>query len=257
MSSEIIAAKMENIKTIFQSAQDNATKQNDIGELIKQLETIDSEFLSVGYEATSMELALKDFQSDESMKSWNTFVTLSKNHAPQVYVGLGWAIAKEKHVDKLFLDALNPEMRFRVWDGCGYFDGIFRQRQVIKNQSRLEYILENDFHSYDQGLGRSLWYICKGDENKIQEMVEAFATERHADLWRGIGIACSYVGGCEESALKKLIVSAKEHSAQLGIGATLVAKSRILSNCLTKDIELNCKIFRNMSAKEAMESVGN
>lgn len=255
MSSSIIAGKMENIKAIFQSAQDLVSKHENLSGLLSKLESENSEFLSVAYEAASMEFALMDFANGNSMQAWNAFMATSETHASQVHVGLGWAVAKEKPADLSFINNLYPRMQFRVWDGCGYYDGIFRQRQVVKNQLRPDYVPEKDLNAYDQGLGRSLWYSCKGDENKIPDMIRAFAPACHPDLWRGIGIACSYVGGCDKAALKALAGSAGKHSIQLGIGAAMVAKARVLSGCVTPDIALSCNEFCNTGIRDAMEMI--
>lgn len=249
----IITFKMEYIKTIFQTAQENASMIEDMTELISLLEANEKEFLSVAYEGAAMGLALKDFAINNSYKNWSAFLEPSKKHSPQVYIGMGWAVAQEKRDISALEEKLPANMQFRIWDGCGYFDGIFRQRQTIKSQNRLEYIPEKNYKAYDEGLGRSIWYICKGDETKVPEIIKTFAAERQSDLWRGIGIACSYVGGFEENALKSLKSSAEIHSTQLGIGAAMVAESRIVSDCFTKDIELVNRVFNNLSAEEAMD----
>src|SRR5687767_13254631 len=92
-----IALKMENIKVIFQGAQENASKLQDISDLIKQLETTEKEFLSVAYEGAAMELALMDLSKGDSISVWRTFLDASEKHSPQVYIGMGWAVAKEKY----------------------------------------------------------------------------------------------------------------------------------------------------------------
>lgn len=252
-TNDFVASKMENIKNVFQDAKEYASKQEGLDELIGYLETKDPEFRSVAFEGASMELGLQDFLKNNSLKTWKTFMTRSKIHAPQVHIGLGWAIAQEKHNTSV-LNEIESNMLFRVWDGCGYYDGIFRQRQTIKSQNRLDYIPEKDFQAYDQGLGRSLWYICKGDESKIPGMIQPFPPTRHSNLWRGIGIACSYVGGCKSDKLNTLLSLSGKYRTQLGIGAALVAKSRLQSMLITKDIELACKIFCNLNLEEAMSA---
>jgi len=284
-----VADRMEIIKTIFQDAKDKALAQDDVEELIRHLSTTNPEFISVAYEGASMGLALKDFtnmkppfippkgEKPENGFSytplrgegglWNSFMNVSENHAAQMYIGLGWAVAQEKKTAPFY----SPEggnsgdassqippsggggalMQFRLWDGCGYYDGLFRQRQTIKNQIRHDYIPAAAYQMYDQGLGRSLWYLCKGDETKIPEMIRQFSSSRHPDLWRGVGIACAYVGGCGETIFKTLSSSAEKHFLQLGIGAAMAAKARILANSITKDIDHACKAWCNLSAEEA------
>jgi enediyne biosynthesis protein E3 len=252
-STGIIAEKMENIKRIFQNARETAAKHKDLHELVKLLENTDREFLSVAFEGASMEIALTDFAEDPSMKSWLSYLDLCKHHAAQIFIGLGWAVAQEKKTDLNFVNTLEPGMLFRMWDGCGYFDGILRQRQVVKNLSRLDYIPEKDVRAYDQGLGRSIWYSTKGNPSRSSEFISGFPPARQPDLWRGIGIATSYVGGFNKEMLYDLLSLSGHHKVQLGIGAAMVAKSRIQANCMTPDIETACAVFCNMTANEAME----
>lgn len=252
-----VAGKMENIKTIFQNARETAAKHRVLNELIKLLETADHEFLSVAFEGASMEIALNDFTGEPSMKNWISYLNLAHNHSAQIFIGLGWAIAQERRKELSFLKNLNPGMLFRMWDGCGYYDGILRQRQVIKSKVRLDYIPEEDFRSYAQGLGRSIWYNTKGDLAKAAEIISTFPTATQADLWRGIGIASSYVGGCSENTFQELLFLSGNNKIHLGIGAAMVAKSRIQANSITPDIEIACKTLCNMSAQDAMNITVN
>src|ERR1044071_7369080 len=73
---------------------------------------------------------------------------------------------------------------------------------------------------------------------------------RSIDLWRGVGIACSYVGGSDENILRKLFSSAQKNYVQLSIGAAMVAKSRTHANSITKDIELACNVWCNLSVQD-------
>lgn len=250
---DLIARKMENITTIFQNARETASKEKDLNELVKLLETTDHEFISIAFEGASMEIAQQDIAEDVSMQRWLEYLKLAEKHAAQIYVGLGWAIAATKQTDLSFLSKLDPSMIFRMWDGCGYFDGKLRQRQVLKGLARLEYIPLEYLKPYDQGLGRSVWYTCIGDPLKVSEMIKNFPAARQTDLWRGIGIACSYVGGCTEITLKTLMNLAGNDKMQLCVGSAMVAKSRIEAGSDTKNLEIACDLFCNVSAKEAME----
>jgi hypothetical protein len=249
---------MENIKIIFEDAKNYATGCDDLEALIKHIENTGSEFRSVAYEGAAMSLALKDFSRKEPLRIpnneltlWNSLLKISRHHEGQVYTGLGWAVAQAKPDDLSFMNTINNKMEFRVWDGCGYYDGIFRQRQTIKNQTRQEYISENNFKPYDEGVGRSMWYNGKGDPTKVAEMIQTFSVSRQDDLWRGIGIACSYAGGCDENILKNLFSLAESNAVHLSLGAAMVAKFRSQSNTITKYIERACKIWCNLSVQDA------
>lgn len=156
VAENIIEQKMETIKSIFQNAQEQASAL-DINELIEFLQTTEKEFLPVAYEGAAMTLALNDFNESDSITKWKQLLDGSKKYSRQIYIGMGWAVAQQKKSELSFLDQLSYNMQFRLWDGCGYYDGIFRQRQSIKGQRRSENIQPKYFQAYDEGLGRSIW----------------------------------------------------------------------------------------------------
>ena len=248
-----VAHQMERIVNIFQHAQQIASVEEDITLLIEQLENTDLEFRSIAYEGASTGFALKDLSQGATLRHWRPFMEgPGADHATQVHVGLGWALAQQRLPASSFTKTLHPLLAFRVLDGCGYYDGIFRSRQTINNQNRSVEIQEKYFHSYDLGVGRSLWYRCQGEYAKIPAIVATFSPERHPDLWLGIGIACSYVGGFEEITLKELASSAANHRLQLAKGAALAARTRIQAKSLTQFAEMACRVWCNCSATEAM-----
>jgi hypothetical protein len=252
-SNNIISGKMEKIASIFQNARETASGEKDLDKLVKVLASVDPEFVSIAFEGASMEIAQQSFSSESTLEKWFLYLKAAEAHAAQIYIGLGWAIAAEKKTDLSCLADADQSMLFRMWDGAGYFDGKLRQRQVVKGLARMDYIPGYAFRSYDQGLGRSLWYSTKGDPLKTAEIISTFPPARQVDLWRGIGIACSYVGGCDETILKMIATLSADNKLQLGIGAAMVAKSRSQAASMTKDLEKACTFFANMSAGEAME----
>jgi hypothetical protein len=247
-----ISFRIEKIKTIFQTAKDISSTEKDLKQLIDHLETTELEFRSIAYEGASMAIALKDFEKDDTLNTWHTFNEKASDHAAQTHAGLGWAIAQQNSSPLPFLESLAPLLRFRVLDGCGYYDGIFRQRQSIKAQKFPEELTDTMLKAYDQGIGRSLWYASKGDVKKLEELISGFAPIRHSSLWIGIGVACAYVGGCDESLLNTLLLSSQTYQAQLATGAALAARARVQANAITKDIELACRIWCHSSVQEAM-----
>ncbi|MEO7989886.1 MAG: DUF1702 family protein [Chryseolinea sp.] len=245
-----IEQKLEKIQNVFQQALYISTEKGDLV-IQEHLKNIDQEFRAVAFEGVAMGLAVKDL-SEGHLQQWRSFMRASdQSYVPHIHIGLGWAIAKRKLPSLFFLDTVNPLMLYRVLDGCGCYDGIFKQIQTIQNKVVPDYIEEKNIDAYDQGIGRSLWSVCKGDHEKISNLIQGFSPSRQADLWRGVGIACSFVGGCSESTLNALFFSASDHSLQLALGAAIVAKSRILTNSVTKDSEMTCSIWCNLSVLQA------
>jgi len=231
-------ANTERIQEIFLDTQLFYATHNNMPALIEYLEKVESDFSSIAYESASMLIALKDIEAGNFPAGWLSFAEgPALPHKAQVYVGLGWAIAK---LNLPFLDTLkgfDEKMYFRIADGCGYYDGSFRKRQTVLSQQLPGYLPAEALPIYDQGVGRSIWYTAKTDILKIQSMIETFPVNRQPGLWRGIGIAVAYVGGCTESELKTLWQGAGINGNQLAIGAALAAKSRMQAHTITGDTE--------------------
>jgi hypothetical protein len=153
----------------------------------------------------------------------------------QVYVGLGWAIAKFNFPFLTVVEKLDTRFYFRIADGCGYYDGSFKHRRTIIHKELPLYLPIAAMPMYDQGLGRSIWYTEKADIHKIYNKIETFAAGRHADMWRGVGIAVAYVGGCDDADLKILLQHAATNGFQLACGAALATRSRTMANTMTED----------------------
>ena len=247
-----ISIRVEKIKTIFQKSKEEVSIQKNLELLIQHLEQIPSEFRSFAYEGASMGIALNDITKNKSLDEWNLFLEKSKAHSAQIHAGLGWAIAKQNISVTPILEKLSPLERFRVLDGQGYYDGIFKQRISFRDQITPIGFNKNMLQAYYQGIGRSLWYTNNCSVNKIQEIILSFPLEHRAALWVGIGVACAYVGGADENLLKSISIASESYQKQLAIGATLAARSRIQANSLTDDVELACKIWCNSSAQQSM-----
>jgi hypothetical protein len=246
-----ISVKIENIKSIFQSSKDFCSSPKQLDVYIEQLELTEPEFRSIAYEGASMAIALTDFEKQGSLNTWHTFHTKAQAHSAQIHAGLGWAIAQQNYTTISSIDTLDPILGYRVLDGCGYYDGIFRQRSAIKGQKIPEQINVEMMQGYDQGLGRSIWYISKGNIARLSELLSLFSSTRHAAFWVGIGVACSYVGGCDKDLLKSLITLARDYQKELATGILLAARARVMTNSTTNDIELACSTLCRMSAQEA------
>lgn len=240
--------KAEKIKSVFINTQLFSATNPKPEELSEYLETLETEFRSIGYESASMDIAIKDFEANSFPLQWILFANgKASAHLAQVYVGLGWAIAKLNIPFLAAAKKVNVQFHFRIADGCGYYDGSFRYRRTVVLGELPAYLPLEALPMYDQGIGRSIWYTEKADIHKIAAKIEGFAKSRHSDLWRGIGIAVAFVGGCSEEELKKLMHIAAGHGLQLAYGAALAAKSRLMANTMTSDTELCTRLWFNIT----------
>lgn len=247
---EEVSENLEKIKCIFFSTQLFYATNGSMKLLLEYLEEIPATYRSIGYESASMAIALKGFEKDNDTTEWQIFANgPARAHQAQLYIGLGWAIAKLNLPFLSIVEKLNPLLHFRVADGCGYYDGSFRQRQSVMNRQLPVYLPNAVLPLYDQGLGRSLLYTCNADINKIKKTIETFSAKRHAALWRGTGIAVGYVGGCTDKVLKNIFDYAGEHGVQLACGAALAAKSRIDANSMTTDTDRSSRLWFTLAGE--------
>ena len=245
---EEILQKIEEIKSVFINTQLFCGNNNCMNSLQEYLEQIPVTFRSIGYECASMTIALKGFDQNSVSPAWRAYACgPARLHQAQVYVGLGWAIAKLTLPFLEVVKDLDPFLHSRVADGCGYYDASFRQRQTVKEQQLPGYLPAAALPMYDQGLGRSFWYSCRADIEIIKSKIADFAADRQASLWRGAGIAIAYVGGCDEKYLKIIFDAAGKHAVQLACGAALAAKSRREANTLTSDTDLCSRLWFDLA----------
>jgi len=220
-----IAERIDRIVATFKAARTVAERVGYCPELIAYLESKDLYFRSVAYEGAAMAFAYLDLKDEDSQMT--RFNALDQNegrrHEVHLQIGNGWA--SEEIGDEPLIIA-SPSYTEAMYDGMGYYRGLFRRRLTIQSQSVPGHVEAHNMRGFDRGVGRSMWYLSKGDLNVLLNMVRAFPAERQANLWRGIGIAASFVGGCTDSQLMALWTAAGQFQRELSDGARRVVISR-------------------------------
>ena len=245
---------MEYIQQVFLGVQRYMQHEHEEEALIAFLDAEPAEFRSVAYESASFEIGLQDLSFGNELNKWKNFYNrAAEAHTFHMDIGLGWAFAKKEMLPGSFLESLSPARRRMVFDGLGYYHGLFNGRRTVKNQMVPDGVHAQALHGFDQGLGRRLWYISKGNPAQVIQLIQAFPLSRHTDLWRGLGIACGYVGGNDKTALEQLLNDAT-CKAQLCTGLRFAAISRVASNSITHDIELACEIICGKSLHDLISA---
>ncbi len=250
-----VSERMDYIQKLFLSVGTHIQKTSSLDEVIALLETEPPEYRSVAYESASFEIALEELKSQQHLERWKEFRELSaRQHTFHMDIGLGWAFAKTSLNPDPYLINLQSLVKLMVFDGLGYYYGLFKGRSTLKNKEipEIEY---DSIHGFDQGLGRRLWYMAKGDVNAVNELIEKFPAARHSDLFRGIGIACGYVGGNEKGDLEYLFQISGEYKKQLQLGVVLAAISRIASETISENSNMACCVICNKTTDELKMSI--
>lgn len=172
-------------------------------------------------------------------------------HVYMVYVGLGWALAVLHRRLARPLARLDPLLGWLAVDGYGFYHGYFHWPRAIRAQARPRHLTGYACRVFDQGLGRSLWFVEGMDIAHIGTTIASFPMARHADLWSGVGLACAYAGGVERAALEALHDVAGPYHAPLAQGVVFAAKTRQRAGNLVPHTELACTVLCAMSATSA------
>ena len=135
-----------------------------------------SQFISVYYEAAAAYLAKQDLLSGSlTFPKWSEFKNKhDKIHGSQLHVGLGWAMAEADNYVESFINSLEPSFIWRVVDGYAYYQGLFSRRDAIRNQLVPDCVSDSLVHAYSEGIGRSLWYISQGSEERLVRSINLF-----------------------------------------------------------------------------------
>jgi hypothetical protein len=220
-----VAENIETIVSTFQKGRSLSQQELGLEELISKLNQFELRYRSVAFEGASMGVALQS-----PIETWKVYTEATEKHDTQVHIGLGWAIA-EKEVDLAStLSEIEPGLQVKVLDGYGYWHGLFRRRLTIRTQTVPENITPEFQVGYDQGVGRAIWYVSKGEIAKVLNIINHFSEERKANLWQGIGVASTYVGGCSEELIAELKSASGEFKTNLEKGVEAAEGSMRLAN---------------------------
>ena len=206
------------------------------------------------YEGAAMGLALLDCLVPWNRQRLQAFLDgPGAAHVYMVHVGAGWALARlRRRIDRL-LPRLDPLLGWLAVDGYGFHEGYFHWPQFVKKQMLPRRLKGYALRVFDQGLGRSLWFVHGAHVDRIQSTVNAFTVTRQADLWSGVGLACAYAGGGDRAAIEALRTAAGRFWPQLAQGVTFAAKARRRAGNPALCTETACRVLCGLSSIAAAE----
>lgn len=252
-NNELLAAHFEQAESLFfqsmvLSVQTGKALELDADELATALE-----WSGVLLEGTAMGLALLDQITPWNRKRWATFVaSTGAKHIFASYAALGMALAYLKQPALEHATRLELPWRWLVIDGYGFHHGFTKSRQKqAKITAPKELVGSYAEKAFYQGLGRSLWFVHKGNITQIVKTIAAYSRQYHSDLWSGLGIACAYIGGSEAKTLRKLGTTAGSFKSALCQGVTFAAMIRNHAGNPATHTELACQTLCRMGAAQA------
>lgn len=165
-------------------------------------------------------------------------------HVYMVHIGAGEALARMRRRPEPFLARLDdPVLRWLVMDGYGFHQGFFARAKYVDRQVVPAFLSPYARRVFDQGVGRSIWFSAGADVVRIAAHIAAFTPDRHADLWLGVGVACSYVGGLSRQEIECLREVCAPHLTRVAIGAAFAARGRHRAGNPQPDTDLACEVL--------------
>jgi hypothetical protein len=214
---------------------------------------IDPEMSGFAFEGAAMGFALLDTLTPWNGGRWREFLSgPGSPHTYMVHVGAGWAVARlGGRPERVAASREDPLLRWLVLDGLGFHEGYFHWPRTVERTRRPRQLVGYSRRAFDQGLGRSLWFIDGGDPSRIAQTIAHFDPQRRGDLWAGVGLAATYAGGVaggEIEHLRSLAASFLPHVAQ---GAAFAAQARVRADNRSTHTDFACEVFCGMSAVDA------
>lgn len=219
--------------------------------LVPRLNAVEPELSGFAYEGAGMGLAALDCIAPWKNRLQAFVDGPGAAHIHPVYVGVGLALARLGRQPERYLERLDPLLGWVIMDGYGFHEGFFSMRRFIQQRALPERLSSYARRIFDQGLGRAIWFSSGAVVERVASTIAPFRSERHADLWSGVGLACAYAGGVDRGDIETLVSLAGPYRSELARGAATAARGRRLAGNQAPYTELACEVFCGLSSHEA------
>jgi enediyne biosynthesis protein E3 len=251
-------AQLERSAATFAFGYNSALASERNAMLAVQLEEVEQSLRGFAYEGAGMGLALIDF-FDPWKKRFLPFVQTQGNaHIYMLYIGWGWTMGRlpRKQIKNTGKTVYDPLLSWLAYDGYGFHEGFFSWKKTILHQMRPATLPQGYARrAFDQGLGRSLWFVGCGDIAYIATSIGAFPLTRQPDLWSGVGLACTYAGGVSAENISLLCEVSAPFHIHLAQGAAFALKARQRAGNLTEHTLLASNRICGLPDRDILEIV--
>lgn len=246
-------ARLEEIGQTFVSGYLAALDDETLDDLTARLEETPLVRRGFAYEGAAMALGVLDDVWPRRPRRPSRFAAFldgpGAHHRYMLHVGYGWAAARlpwrrlRLHRERFGL------LHWLVVDGYGFHEGYFHAPRTVTEHRVPRALRGYARRAFDQGLGRSLWFINGADVERVADCVDGFPAERWSDLWSGVGLAVTYAGGALPDEMRWLRTRAGVHGADVAQGAAFAAGARDLARTPAPHTEAAAQAICGASAE--------
>jgi hypothetical protein len=231
---EEVRSRLEEVGSCFVRGYHAALEEDRPEPLAARIEAgVEREFHGFAYEGAGMALALRDALSPIRKDRLARFLAGPGDaHAYIIHVGSGWILGRlPLSPARLLCRLADPVLRWLALDGYGFHEGFFHWPRSVGRGQVPGKLRGYERRGFDQGLGRSLWFVEGADVRRLPDTIRSFARER--------------------PEIEKLLRAAGPHAPQLAQGVAFAAKARERAGSMAPGTELACEVICGMSAARA------
>lgn len=200
------------------------------------------ELRGFAFEGAGMALALLDSIFPWRRRFRALLMGPGRSHRYMLHVGAGWARARLRRRAAPWVEN-DPLLGWLAVDGFGFHQGYFHPDTFVTAGRRPARIGVYAARAFDQGLGRSLWFVFGADLVAASRAIARLVPERHSDLWSGLGLAAAYAGSGSRPAHEALRRAAGAFLPDVAQGVAFATAARIEADNLTENTRTACQLF--------------
>lgn len=248
---EDVRRRLKAVGDAFLAGYRAALEEEDPEVLAARVARIEPELWGFAHEGVGLALCLLD-----SLLPWrrrfDTFLRGPGASQPyMLHVGAGWVLARLPVSPDRFLARFDPLLRWMALDGFGFHEAFFHWRRTVERRRLPARLPAHGRRQFDVGVGRRLWLSPEVEAGRLPAIIAGFPEDRQADLWVGVGEACTFAGVRGPEVIAGVLRPAGRFAPQLAQGAAFGAKVRARAGNPAPHTELACRLFCRMSAAEA------
>lgn len=249
--SDTVRQRLEGVAGRFVEGYHCALEESSTAGLAASLGRIPHEVSGFAYEGAGMALALLDTLTPWKRRRLDGFLRGPGDpHHYLVNVGAGWILARLPLSPECLMTRLDPVLGWLALDGYGFHEGFFQPARTVSRREVPAKVRGYARKAFDQGLGRSLWFVEGAGPQRLKTTISAFSAERQGDLWSGTGLACAYAGGRDRTAVEELLTHSGAYAPQLAQGIAFAAAARQRAGNLAPQTELACQTVWGIDAAQ-------
>lgn len=235
--SMLLSIGIAQLQHVFTKAQQWTEQQDSLDHLVQELPQHFFDYTAIAFEGAAMQLAVKALRAQQPLEDWKRIAEDPAHPYPlSSYLGLGMALAQLRLDPSPYITDTAVLLGGRIWAGYGYYNNFFRKRTEVDYLNDEAITVKS---LYWQGVGRSCWHKSQGNLDTLQELLLPFKGKPLGALWRGIGIASTYLGIGSMKLWNNLGTLAGTHQMQLAVGAIMVSASiRLTTRNICHDLLL-------------------